>query len=70
MGDDRALSALARIERALARVETAAERVASASPPTADGGDERLAAAHEALRAKVGQAIEQIDRLIAAAEMP
>jgi hypothetical protein len=63
MGDERALSAIARIERALARVESAATR---ASGNESQQTDERLEAAHSALRGKVEQAIAQIDRLLGA----
>lgn len=67
MGDDRALAALARIERALARIEAAAERPAA---PAEASGDAALAEAHQALRGKVEQAISQIDRLLETAEAP
>ena len=63
MGDDKALAALARIERALARIEAASARAA----PPADGA---LGNAHQALRGKVEQAIAQIDRLLETAEAP
>jgi hypothetical protein len=63
MGDDRLSVALGRIERAVARLETMDSRPAPAAPP-ADG----LAAAHEALRGRVEQAIGRIDRLLADAE--
>jgi len=64
MGDDGANMALARIERALARIEAAAGRPAPAPPP----GDAALAEAHRSLRAKVEEAIGQIDRLLATAD--
>jgi hypothetical protein len=63
MGDQRALDAIGRIERALARIEAAGRR------PHADGGDnaelETLREAHRALRGRVEGAIGEIDRLIA-----
>ena len=65
MKDERALSAIARIERALARIEAAANKPPS-SPP---GGELRqLREVHQALRGKVEGAISQIDRLLATAE--
>jgi hypothetical protein len=64
MGDDRALTALARIERALARLEAAAGNPAA----PAAAGDGALAEAHQALRGKVERAIAQIDRLLETAE--
>jgi len=67
MGDDRADLALARIDRALARIEAAAERPVPAAP-TAPPGDAALAEAHRSLRAKVEEAIGQIDRLLATAD--
>jgi hypothetical protein len=57
MGADRANSALARIERALTRIEAAA----------APAGNAALAEAHRSLRAKVEEAIGQIDRLLGTA---
>jgi len=54
--------ALARIERALARIESAADRPAPAAP----AGDAALVEAHRSLRAKVEEAIGQIDRLLGA----
>ncbi|HEX8668462.1 MAG TPA: hypothetical protein VF727_08850 [Allosphingosinicella sp.] len=63
MGDDRLSVALGRIERAVARLEALDSRPAAAAPP-ADG----LAAAHEALRGRVEQAIGQIDRLLSNVE--
>ena len=65
MGDQRALDAIARIERALARIETAATRP---PPPPAAGVDdeehERLRQAHATLRRAVAGAIGQVDHLI------
>lgn len=63
MGDQRALDAIGRIERALARIEAAGRR------PQPDGADsaelETLREAHRALRNRVEGAIGEIDRLIA-----
>ena len=64
MGDQRALDAIARIERALARIETAAEQPPPAPAPAHDEDYERLRAAHSALRRSVAGAIGQIDHLI------
>jgi hypothetical protein len=64
MGQDRVERALGRIERALARIESAAERV-SASAPAADGA---LREAHETLRGRVREALDQLDGVIASAE--
>jgi hypothetical protein len=63
MGDDKALVAVGRIERALARIEAAAARPAAS--PASDG---TLREAHEALRGKVETAIRQIDQLLMSAE--
>lgn len=63
MGDQRALDAIGRIERALARIEASASRQPPA--PGADGAElERLKGAHVALRGRVEGAIGQIDRLL------
>jgi hypothetical protein len=64
MGDQRALDAVSRIERALSRIETAARR-----PQPAGNGDdsaelEQLKGAHDKLRSRVEGAIGQIDRLL------
>jgi hypothetical protein len=67
MGDQRALDAVSRIERALARVEAAASRgQASQRNDSAAGSEEleRLRGAHRALRSRVEGAIGQIDRLL------
>ena len=61
MGDEKALAAVGRIERALARIEAAASRPS----PASDGA---LREAHEALRGKVETAIRQIDQLLMSAE--
>ena len=66
MSEDRALSAIDRIERALARIEAAAER--SSSGPRAEPELRRLREVHEALRGRVEGAIAQIDRLLETAE--
>jgi hypothetical protein len=62
MGDQRALDAVSRIERALSRIETAARR----PPPAGNGGDsaELVRDAHRKLRSRVEGAIGQIDRLL------
>lgn len=67
MGADRALQAIARIERAVARLEASATRP-RAAPQGGTGTDARLAAAHAQLRGKVEGAIAQIDALLAAGE--
>jgi hypothetical protein len=67
MGDQRALDAIGRIERALARVEAAATRAQAAQRGDAAAGSqelERLRGAHSALRSRVEGAIGQIDRLL------
>jgi len=67
MGDQRALDAIGRIERALARIEAAAMRAQSARKSDAAAGSdelERLRGAHDALRTRVEGAIGQIDRLL------
>ena len=61
MADERALAAVARIERALARIESAAGRAPAAS-------DKRLEDAHRTLRSRVEGAIGQIDRLLETGE--
>ena len=66
MSDERALAAIARIERALARIEAAAER--RPEPARQDGELRQLREVHEALRGRVESAIGQIDRLLATAE--
>lgn len=66
MSDQRALAAIARIERALARIEAAAERRSAAPRPEPEL--RRLREVHEALRGRVEGAIAQIDRLIETAE--
>ena len=65
MADQRALDAVARIERALARIETAANRPPP-PPPAPEESDSyrRLRDAHDALRRQVAGAIGQIDGLI------
>ncbi len=64
MGDQRALDAIARIERALARIEIAATRPVPAAAPTPDEDHERLREAHATLRRAVAGAIGQVDHLI------
>jgi hypothetical protein len=63
MGDEKAIAAVGRIERALARIEAAAAR-----PPAASASDGALREAHDALRGKVETAIRQIDQLLMSAE--
>jgi hypothetical protein len=64
MGDQRALDAVGRIERALSRIETAARR----PQPAGNEGDsaelEQVRDAHDKLRSRVEGAIGQIDRLL------
>jgi hypothetical protein len=62
MPDQRALSAIGRIERALARIEAAADQPAPL--PRDDSDLIELRQVHHALRSKVEGAIAQIDRLI------
>jgi hypothetical protein len=67
MGNDRVVSAIARIERALARVEAAVSgQPARTLFETSDGHP--LQARHQALRGKVEGAISRIDSLIQSAE--
>ena len=65
MSEERALAAVARIERAIARIEAAAQR--QPSSPSQEPELRRLREVHEALRGRVEGAIEQIDRLLAGA---
>jgi hypothetical protein len=66
MGDQRALDAIGRIERAIARVEVAATRAQARTSGAAAGSEEleQLRGAHLALRGRVEGAIGQIDRLL------
>ena len=65
MADQRALDAVARIERALARIEAAAARPA----PAGESDDHRLLQArHDAMRGRVSGALAQLDAVIAAGE--
>ncbi len=66
MADQRALDAIARIERALARIEAAAAQARAAARSGTAGSEEleRLRGAHLALRGRVEGAIGQIDRLL------
>ena len=66
MQDERASTALGRIEKALNRIEMAAAR----QPAPAFDTDEldRLRSAHQTLRGRVEQAVSQIDRLLAGQE--
>jgi hypothetical protein len=62
MSDERAASALERIERALHRIESAASSLQT--PRNDDGELRQLREVHQALRGKVEGAISQIDRLL------
>ena len=64
MIDERAMTAIDRIERALARIEQATNKQA----PRDDGELIKLREVHQALRGKVEGAISQIDRLLATAD--
>lgn len=65
MADQRALAAVARIERALARIEAISARPA----PVGESEEQRqLQARHEAMRERVTDALAQLDALIAAGE--
>lgn len=66
MADQRALDAIARIERALARIEAAATQARASARSGAAGTEEleRLRSAHQSLRGRVEGAIGQIDRLL------
>jgi hypothetical protein len=65
MAEQRALDAVARIERALARIEAAAVRPA----PIGESQDHhRLQARHDAMRGRVTGALAQLDALIGAGE--
>ena len=65
MIDNRAHSAIQRIEKALARIEGAADKLPA---PRDDSELRELREVHHALRGKVEGAISQIDRLLATAE--
>jgi hypothetical protein len=65
MSDQRALDAVARIERALARIEAVAARPA----PAGESQDlHLLQARHDAMRGRVTGALAQLDALIGAGE--
>ena len=64
MGDQRALDAIGRIERALARIEASARRPQRAGNGADPTELEQLREAHLALRGRVEGAIGQIDRLL------
>jgi hypothetical protein len=65
MADQRALDAVARIERALARIEAAAVQPA----PAGESEEHRqLQVRHEAMRSRVSGALAQLDALIMAGE--
>jgi len=63
MPEERVIQAMNRVERALARIEAAAERGRSAEAGIASL--EQLREAHEALRARVAGAIDDIDAILA-----
>ncbi|MDT9597462.1 hypothetical protein [Sphingosinicella rhizophila] len=63
MGDQRMDMAIVRIERALARIEAVAAH--QPARPEDDGEARRLREEHQALRARVAEAISQIDELLA-----
>jgi hypothetical protein len=62
MGDERALAAIARIDRALARIEASSRKPGGHSADPAELID--LRAAHQTLRTRVEGAIGQLDRLL------
>ncbi len=64
MADQRALDAIARIERALARIEAASSRPRPAAAPDSSAELERVRDAHQRLRSRVEGAIGQLDRLL------
>jgi hypothetical protein len=65
MADERALTAIRRIEQALTRIEAVSSRPRPA--PAADSQElSQLRDVHQALRNKVEGAIGQIDRLLEA----
>ena len=64
MPDQRALDAIARIERALARIEAASSRPRPAAAPDSSAELERVRDAHQRLRSRVEGAIGQLDRLL------
>jgi hypothetical protein len=63
MADQRALDALARIERALTRIEAASSR-ARAGGAESSAELEKVREAHRALRSRVEGAIGELDRLL------
>ena len=65
MQDQRALDALARIERALQRIETAAANQEAAGEAAREL--DKLRSAHQLLRSRVENAIGEIDRMIGVA---
>jgi hypothetical protein len=69
MSEERALAAIARIDRALARIEAAARQPA-ADAPSHEPELRQLREVHEALRGRVEGAIAQIDRLLEGAQEP
>jgi len=63
MGDQRALDAVSRIERALARIEAASSRLKPFQTTSEDLA--QLRDAHQALRSRVEGAIGELDQLLA-----
>jgi hypothetical protein len=69
MADERALEAVARIERAIDRIEAAAARPAPPPTPIDEAPEyRRLRSAHDRLRDRVAGAIGQLDQVIAQGE--
>ena len=64
MPDQRALDAIARIERALVRIEAASSRPRPAATPDSSEELERVREAHQRLRSRVEGAIGQLDQLL------
>ncbi len=70
MVKDRLILGIGRLENALSRVERSVARLRQQPPipPRDDAAMAALAGRHKALRARVEQTIDRIDRLIAAEE--
>lgn len=58
----------ARLDKAMSRIEVALARIEAASSQSPAPGEGALAEQHEALRARVGSALEELDGLIAELE--